>query len=384
MRNLMKWIMAGMMLACMGKAALAAELPKLGQLLTDEQVTGFARLALDGIEKEYPNKLSHVLTDAESARTPRELHPVFYGSFDWHSSVHGHWMLVRLLRLYPEANIAAETRALLARQFTADKLQAETKYFQQKSNRTFERMYGWAWALRLAQELRAWDDPQAQAWAQNFSPLEQQLVKSVHDYLPRLTYPIRTGVHPNTAFALALILDYARAVDDTELAKRVESYSLEKYAADKSYPANYEPSGHDFFSPGLNEADLLRRVMQPAEYSAWLEQFLPGVESPQSTSGKILEPAIVSDPSDPQIVHLAGLNLSRGWTQRGIYLSLPSDDPRRSVLAASAAAHCEAGLEHVFSGHYEGEHWLATFAVYLLTDAGITGVGTIEAGNTSQ
>ena len=364
-------VLAGIVLVGLASLGVAAEPPKLGEPLTSAQVTAFARLALDSIEKEYPNKLSHTWTGEETKHTPRELHPVFYGCFDWHSSVHGHWMLVRLLRLYPEASIAAETRALLNRQFTADKLQAEVEYFQQKSSRSYERMYGWAWALRLARELHTWDDPQAQTWAKNFEPLEKQLVQSVHDYLPRLTYPIRIGVHTDTAFALAIILDYARAVEDKDLANRIESYSLEKYAHDKNYPVNYEPSGQDFFSSGLNEADLMRRVMEPAKFSAWLAQFFPDLEDPEGSASKILQPATVSDPSDPQIVHLAGLNLSRGWTQRGISSALAEDDPRRSILAASAADHCREGLQFVFSGHYEGEHWLATYAVYLLTDAGI-------------
>jgi hypothetical protein len=348
-----------------------AELPHLDNPLTDEQVGAFAALAVDNLEQEFPNKLSHVWTGKELARTPREVHPVFYGSFDWHSSVHGHWMLVRLLKLYPQADISAKIRSLLQRQLTAEKLRCEVEYFQQKSNRIYERMYGWAWALRLAQELRTWDDPQARAWAENFSVLEKHLVESVHDYLPRLTYPIRTGVHPDTAFALSLILDYARAVDDQALAELIVSYSLEKYAADKDYPANYEPSGQDFFSSGLNQADLMRRVMEPEDYSHWLEQFLPDLDNPNSKSSKILKPVIVSDVTDPKIVHLVGLNLSRGWTQRGIATALSKDDPRRSVLERAATVHCQTGLKYVFSGHYEGEHWLATFAVYLLTDAGI-------------
>ncbi|MEO2045098.1 MAG: DUF2891 domain-containing protein [Pirellulales bacterium] len=355
----------------LGKFGLASELPYFGKPLTDEQVEAFARLAVENLEKEYPNKLSHVWTGEDPARTPRELHPAFYGSFDWHSSVHGHWMLIRLLKLYPQADVSAKIRSLLERQLTVEKILSEVKYFQKKSNRTYERMYGWAWALRLAQELRTWDDPQARVWAENFSVLENHLVDSVHDYLPRLTYPVRTGVHADTAFALSLILDYARAVENQALANLIVSYSMEKYAPDKSYPADYEPSGQDFFSPGLNQADLMRRVMEPEVFSEWLEKFLPGLDDPNSKSRTLLKPATVSDVTDPQIVHLVGLNLSRGWTQRGIALALSKDDPRRPVLETAATAHCQAGLKYVFSGHYEGEHWLATFAVYLLSDAGI-------------
>ena len=348
------------------------ELPRLGKPLSEEQVTAFARLALDNIEKEYPNKLSHVWTGEEKARTPRELHPVFYGSFDWHSCVHGHWMLVRLLKLHPHVEIATSIRALLDRQLTAEKMHLEAKYFKQESNRSYERMYGWAWALCLANELRTWEDPQARQWAANFSVLESQIATSVHEYLPRLTYPIRTGVHRDTAFALALILDYARAVDDEQLERLIVDYAVQKYQSDRDYPANYEPSGQDFFSSGLNEADLMRRVMRPEEFSQWLEQFLPGLSEADSKASKLVQPAVVSDVTDPQIVHLVGLNLSRGWTQRGIASVLGEEDPRRQVLDVSARTHCREGLRYVFSGHYEGEHWLATFAVYLLTDAGIT------------
>ena len=370
MRRTSFWLawMAGL---CLGEIGLAVDLPTLDQPLSDAQVSDFAKLAIANIEQEYPNKLSHVWTGEEKLRTPRELHPVFYGSFDWHSSVHGHWMLVRLLKLYPQTSQAAAIRALLNRQFTADKLRRETQYFGQKHNRSYERMYGWAWALKLAQELRTWDDPQAREWAKHFSPLENRLVESVHGYLPRLTYPIRTGVHPDTAFALALILDYARAVENQALSELIVQYALDKYAADKDYPAEYEPSGQDFFSSGLNEADLMRRVMPAGEFADWLREFLPDLAKPGSGASRILKPATVSDVTDPQIVHLVGLNLSRGWTQRGIASALPEDDPRRAVLESAAKAHCAAGLEYVFSGHYEGEHWLATFAAYLLTDAGI-------------
>lgn len=363
--------MAGIIVVTRLGFVVGAELPSLGASLTEAQATAFAKLALGNLEQEYPNKLSHVWTGKEAARTPRDLHPAFYGSFDWHSSVHGHWMLVRLLKLYPQAAASSDVRLLLERQLTADNIRRETAYFKEKSNRAYERMYGWAWALRLAQELRTWDDRQGETWASNFAPLEAHLVAAVHDYLPRLTYPVRTGVHPDTGFALALILDYARAVGDQALAQRIVDFAMAKYAGDVKYPAVYEPSGQDFFSSGLNEADLMRRVMTPGEFSLWLDRFLPGLAEPNSEARQLLQPVVVSDVTDPQIVHLVGLNLSRGWTQRGVASALHPGDARRAALETAAAAHCEAGLTYVFSGHYEGEHWLATFAVYLLTDAGI-------------
>lgn len=339
--------------------------------MSHSQVDQFARLAIDGITREFPNKPSHVVVDAESVRRPRELHPAFYGCFDWHSAVHGHWMLVRLAKLYPDAPCVPEIRELLDAQLTAEKLTAEAAYFREKQNRSFERMYGWAWTLRLAAELRTWDDAAAKRWAANLEPLEHQIVALTEDYLPRLTYPIRTGVHPDTAFALSQTLDYARAVGNTQLERLVIDFARDKYTADRDYPARFEPSGEDFFSQSWNEADLMRRVLSEQEFAAWLEQFLPGLTESDSAVATLLQPAEVSDLSDPKIVHLVGLNLSRAWTQNGVRAALPEDDARRAVLDRSVEAHTAAGLKYVFSGHYEGEHWLATFAVYRLTDVGI-------------
>ena len=337
--------------------------------LTDQQVTDFAKLALAGITREFPNKPMHVHTGPESARRPAELHPVFYGSFDWHSSVHGHWMLVRLLRLYPESSAAGEIRTALDRQLTKDGLAAEAAYFKVKSNRSYERMYGWAWALRLAAELTTWEDPDSARWAKNFEPLESVLVELIKDYLPKLDWPIRCGFHPESAFPLAQFLDYATAVGDEELAKLVRERARTLYGGDRDYPVRYEPSGNDFFSAGLNEADLMRRVLTPDEFQTWLSGFFPGLV--RGELGNLLTPAKVSDVTDGHLVHLAGLNLTRAWTMRGIANALPEADPRRRVLEESATAHMEAGLDYVFSGHYEGEHWLASFAIYLLTDTGL-------------
>lgn len=349
--------------------ALPSAMTAAAAPLEDEQVTGFARLALGGIVREFPNKPMHVHTDAGSAKRPRELHPVFYGSFDWHSSMHGHWMLVRLLRLYPEATVAGEIREALDRQLTREGLAAEAAYFDVKTNRSYERMYGWAWALRMAAELRTWDDPDGKRWAESFAPLEKKIVGLAKDYLPKLDWPIRCGFHPESAFPLGQFLDYAGAVGDVAFAELVRERALNWYGADKDYPVRYEPSGNDFFSAGLNEADLMRRVFGPGEYADWLGGFFPGLA--EGSMGNLLQPASVSDVTDGHLVHLAGLNLTRAWTMRGIASALPGDDPRRAVLEAAAEAHAGAGLAYVFSGHYEGEHWLASFAVYLLTGAGL-------------
>lgn len=332
------------------------------------QADKFARLALAGLGREYPNKPGEVLTKAEDVMTPRAMHPAFYGSFDWHSSVHGHWLLVRLLRLHPEMPCANDARARLAAHLTAENLAVEAAYFDKKENKSFERMYGWAWALRLAAELRAWNDPDARKWAEAFAPLERKIVELTKNYLPRLTYPIRTGVHPDTAFALGQILDYARSVRDAELEKLLVSRTREYYLRDRAYPTTYEPSGEDFFSAGLNVADLMRRVLSREEFSTWLDGFLPGLRG--GDLGGWTRAAEVSDLSDPRIVHLVGLNLSRAWTMQGVLSALDAADPRRAVLDKAMRLHADAGLKHVFSGHYEGEHWLATFAVYHLTHTG--------------
>ncbi len=356
-----------LLLFLIAMTASAAPFPKKGDALTDAQVTDLARLALAGIPTEYPNKPSEVLVDDASLRTPRAMHPAFFGSFDWHSSVHGHWMLVRLLRLYPESPVAAEIEALLNKQLTPEKMRQEADYFTEtKFNRAFERMYGWAWALRLAAELHAWDDPRAQRWSEAFAPLEDILVTLTKEYLPKLTWPVRTGVHPDTGFALAFTLDYARVVKDAELEKLVVERARAFYEKDRDYPTAYEPSGQDFFSSGLNEADLMRRVLPPKEFAEWLTGFLPGLA--EGKAGNLLTPVEVSDVTDGHLVHLAGLNLCRAWTFSGIASALPEDDPRVAVLRSATAEHLEAGFRYVFSGHYEGEHWLATFAVYALTE----------------
>ena len=333
--------------------------------LDTERASALAQLALTGIEKEFPNKPGDTLDSAQDLRTPKAMHPAFYGCYDWHSSVHGHWMLVRLLRLFPDMAKAAEIRASLDAHLTAAHLVAETAYFEEKKNRGFERMYGWAWALRLAAELHAWHDPDAARWAANFAPLEMKLVALTKDYLPRLTYPIRTGVHPDTAFALGQIHDYARAIHHTELAGLIEKRARDYFQKDRVVPAAYEPSGEDFFSPGLNEADLMRRILPGADFSKWLTGFMPEVPAAWTI------PAEVSDLADPRIVHLVGLNLSRAWTLGGIASALPAEDVRREKLLAAMHAHAAAGLRYVFSGHYEGEHWVGTFAVYHLTGSGL-------------
>ncbi len=337
--------------------------------LTKERASAFARLALKGLSREYPNKLDHVMGGSDDVKGPKALHPAFFGCYDWHSSVHGHWMLVRLIRLFPDLPEAKEIRAVLGEHLTAENLKAEADYFARKESKSFERTYGWAWLLKLAEELYGWNDPEAKAWAKNIRQLADVIVARHLDFFPKQTYPIRTGVHPNTAFGLAFAHDYARAVGDSQLRGLVEERARAYFVADVDAPAHWEPSGADFFSPSLTEADLMRRVLPSGEFRAWFGRFLPGAARGEPKA--LLNPATVTDRTDPQLVHLDGLNLSRAWCMGRIAAALPADDPARAVLVASAARHAESALEHVASGDYAGEHWLASFAVYLLSSPSV-------------
>jgi len=340
-----------------------------GDTMKDEQIAAFANLVLEGINREFPNKPSNVMQNADDVRSPREMHPAFFGSFDWHSAVHGHWMLVRLLKRYPGCSVESEIREELDRHLTAEKLEQEAAYFRAHHNRSFERMYGWAWTFRLVAELHEWEDAQARQWRAHLQPLEQIIRQRTLDYLPKLTYPIRTGVHPDTAFALAQTLDYARIVGDTELEQLVVDRARDYFQADRNYNSEFEPSGEDFFSSALNEADLMRRILPTDAFAVWLKDFLPQLVSGDSS---LLRPVEVSDVTDGKIVHLAGLDLSRAWCLQGIAASLPADEPELiQRLQDAAQEHAKMGFNYVFSGHYEGEHWLATFAVYVLTKVGV-------------
>ncbi len=333
--------------------------------LNREQASHFARLALRCVGREYPNKIEHAMNDAEDVRSPRELHPAFYGCYDWHSSVHGHWLLARLLHVYPDLPEAQEIRRALGANITDANIRKEVEYFNAAGRQSFERTYGWAWLLKLAAELRGWNDGDARRWAAALQPLADVVVQKYEEFLPKQTYPIRTGVHPNTAFGLSLALDYARLVKDQRLASLVEERSRTYYLKDENYPAAWEPGGEDFLSPALTEADLMQRVLNPEDFRQWFKSFLPGVARGEPQT--LLKPATVSDRSDPKLVHLDGLNLSRAWCMREIASVLAPRDPARRVLAESARLHGADALAHVASGNYEGEHWLATFAVLMLS-----------------
>lgn len=335
--------------------------------LTQDQAGQLANLALKGLDQEYPNKPNNVLAGPQDLLAPREMYPAFYGCFDWHSSVHGHWMLIRLLKTFPELPAGPQIRERLAQHLTLENIEQETRHFQKPENKGFERLYGWAWYLRLVGELETWDDPQGRQWRANLRPLEDHLVAATLEFLPKQAYPIRTGVHPNTAFGLAQIRDYAVTVDHTELRDLIDRRALDYFGKDRDYPIAYEPSGEDFFSPALNEADLMRRVLSPEDFERWLADFLPNVDGPEMEA--FLTPVAVTDITDGKLVHLAGLNFNRAWTLNGMIQNLPPS-PRRTRLELAAARHTAAGWDYVFTGDYAGEHWLGTFAVYVLTRVG--------------
>jgi len=327
----------------------------------------FVRLALDCAEREYPNKIAHTMVADADLAPPRELHPAFYGCFDWHSAVHGHWLLARYARVHPDAPLADEARAVLGRHLTRARIAGEAAYFTSPERGSWERPYGLAWLLQLAAELRGWaadGDPDARRWAEALHPLETVCVSRLETWLPKLAYPIRTGEHSQTAFAFGLALDYARAVGDRELAALIENRSRDLYLDDRDADLSFEPSGQDFLSPILAEADLLSRFLTPAEFADWLGRFLPGL-APEA-GGRWLPVARVTDRADGKLAHLDGLNLSRAWMLERIADALPPSDPRRPVVRRARDAHVRAGLDAVIGTHYAGGHWLGTYAIYLL------------------
>ncbi len=318
----------------------------------------FATAALGHVTREYPNKMDHALAGPADVQGPRALHPIFFGSFDWHSCVHGWWTLFTLLRLYPDLPEAGRIRSLADRLFTAQNVAAETAYLDRPGSRGFERPYGWAWLLMLAAELERHGDDRAAA----LRPLARAFARRFTDFLPLADYPVRVGTHYNTAFALRLALDYAEAVGDSDLAALCRDRALCWHATDRDCQA-WEPSQDEFLSPALIEAVLMRRTFAPEVFAAWFDAFLPRLAERRPST--LFAPASVSDRSDGKIAHLDGLNLSRAWCWREIAAALPSTDPRRSIALEAAEVHLDAALPHV-TGDYMGEHWLASFALLAL------------------
>lgn len=328
--------------------------------LTPDVAEHFARLALSHVRREYPNKLDHVLLDAQDVKGPEALHPVFYGSFDWHSCVHGYWLLATLMRLVPSLPVRGEIVALFDEQFTPDKVRVEVAYASHPSRAGFERPYGWAWLLMLQAELqRHAATPQ---WARVLQPLSDVFAERFRSFLPRATYPIRVGTHFNTAFAVRLGLEYADSMHDLPLAAALRESATRWYLGDRDCQA-WEPGGDDFLSSALVEAECMRVVLGAKAFSTWLDGFLPRLADQQPVS--LFTPAFVSDRTDGKIAHLDGLNLSRAWCWRSLAASMAEGDMRRGLAERAAAQHLDASLPHV-AGDYMGEHWLATFALLAL------------------
>lgn len=328
--------------------------------LTAEEANRLVQLPLKCLQQEYPNKLGQVLNDSSALLSPDELHPAFYGCFDWHSSVHGHWLLVRLLKQFPEMEQAPIIRRKLNEQLTQENIEQEIAFFKTKHNESFERTYGWAWLLKLHQELLTWEDPEAKIWAKNLQPLAEMVTGKYIAFLPRLVYPIRSGEHINTAFGLTFALDYAVYTHNDSLQKSIKERAIAFYSTDRDYPLNFEPSGYDFLSGGLEEADLMRRILPPTEFERWLKGFLPELfdKKFQLAVGK------VSDRTDGKLVHLDGLNFSRAWCLYG----LAQSSKKLAHLKAIADQHLRHSLPSIVDGDYMGEHWLASFAVLALLE----------------
>jgi len=335
----------------------------------------FGRLALDCVNKQFPNKISHVLNSADDVKSPQELYPAFYGCFDWHSAVHGHWMLVRLWGADVVPELDDEIEAVLTRSFTAENIEAERNYFMGADRGSFERPYGMVWFLQLNAELRAIatsggdKGKKAEEIITIIAPLETVIVDELKDWILKLAYPIRSGTHSQTAFAFGLMMDWSNQGGDEGLGTLVRDKSAAFHMKDKNCPIGYEPSGEDFFSPCLMEADLMRRILPPDKFASWLDEFLPNI--PRDGSSAWLDVAVVNDPSDGKLVHLDGLNLSRAWALEGIVSGLPAEDDRIASLLAAAKKHKRVGLQSVNSEFYAGSHWLASFATYLNSQRGL-------------
>jgi len=338
--------------------------------LLRERAAAYTAVALESVTREYPVSALFVATGPGPYPTHRELHPAFFGCYDWHSCVEMEWAVVRLLRLFPE-QVPAAARDTLNALLTPEHIAADVAYFSAPHHRSFERPYGWGWLLTLTHEVAARDDPDAARWGAALAPLADLLATNLIAWLPLLTYPQRTGLHPNTAFALSRAWDFAtqRAErGDDGLLAAIQEAARRLFAGDTDYPAHYEPSGADFLSPALTEAELMSRVLSETEFAGWLGRFLPGISAARPEA--LFQPALVSDATDGQIAHLEGLNLSRAWAFTAIAARLPADDPRVPPLQVAAARHAEASLPHVSGGDYMTEHWLAAYATLLLSESG--------------
>lgn len=328
--------------------------------LTFKEANRLANLPLECLQVEYPNKLNQSLSDATHLQAPKTLHPAFYGCYDWHSSVHGHWSLISLLKQFPSLHQAATIRQKLITNISQENIRAEMAYFQMEGNSSYERTYGWAWILKLAEEIHTWNDPLARDLEKNLQPLTNLIIASYTEFLPKLNYPIRVGEHTNTAFGLSLAYDYATTMDNESFRTVIKDAAVRFYEDDSECPLNWEPSGFDFLSPCLEEANLMRKIYSENEFKNWFDTFLPELTDPNFE----LAPGLVSDRSDGKLVHLDGLNFSRAWCLYGIAESLPE----YAHLKTIATTHINHSLPNIVDNNYSGTHWLGSFALYALNN----------------
>lgn len=345
-----------MLLSCSRQAKIEKDIPKIKLNLT--QANRLAKLPCKCLEQEYPNKLGQVLNDSSGLQSPKDLHPIFYGCFDWHSSVHGHWMLIHLLKKFPDLKNRDSIIQMLDKQFVSSKINQEIAFFKTKYNESFERTYGWAWMFKLQEELNTWKDSLGQKWAQILLPLTQELENKCIAFLPKLVYPIRTGEHPNTAFALSFAYDYALQTKNQNFQKSIKEAALRFYGKDVNYSFAYEPSGYDFLSPGLEEIDVMRKVLPKEEFMTWINKFHPQIVLKSFD----LEVGQIKDRTDGKLVHLDGLNFSRAWCLK----ALAESDEKFAHLKKLANKHINHSLKNIVDGDYMGEHWLASFACYAM------------------
>ena len=326
--------------------------------LNIEQANRLLQLPIHCVNTEYPNKLNQTIGGDEDLKSPKELHPTFYGCFDWHSSVHGHWSLVSLLKKFPNLKDASKTKEILLTSISKENIEKEVAYFNKKYNKSYERTYGWAWLLKLAEELHTWNDPIAKELEQNLQPLTDLMVQKYIEFLPRLKYPIRVGEHSNTAFGLAFAWDYANTVGDKKILKIINNRAKDYFMNDKNCPISWEPSGFDFLSACLQEAAIMKRVLPKNEFKNWLSEFLPKLKDKDFK----LVVGEVSDRTDGKLVHLDGVNFSRAWCLNKIANDLPEYNHLKNV----ANKHINYSLPNVVGDNYEGGHWLGSFAIYAL------------------
>lgn len=327
-------------------------------IFTLDEANKLIALPLHCVETEYPNKLGQTIGSDADLQPPRDLHPIFYGCFDWHSAVHGYWSMVTLLKQFPEMDKAAEVRTILQKNLTKEKVNEELAYFQKNINKTYERTYGWAWLLKLAETLHTWDDPFAQELESNLEPLTNHIASIYKEFLPKLVYPIRVGEHTNTAFGLTFAYDYAVAVGDQQLQQLIEKRAKEFYMSDTQCPIHWEPSGYDFLSPCLEELDIMRKILPETEFKSWINDFMPELRETDYN----LEVGKVSDRSDGKLVHLDGLNFSRAWVLYGLAKQYPEYEHLKNI----ANKHIAYSYPNLIGDSYEGGHWLGSFAIYAL------------------